>query len=51
MEAQAALKTGYATLNLNTVLTDNEGNIIHKPKTKNESQKQVRCNKKKKPTH
>ena len=43
-------KTGCTTLTLNIVLTDNEGNIIHKPKTKNESQKQIRDTKNK-PTH
>ena len=41
MEAQAALKIGGNKVDRqsksNIVLTDNEGNIIHKPKTKIET--------------
>ena len=47
MEAQKAQNQYEQPL---VVLTDNEGNIIHKPKTKIKSKKQVRWNKKK-PTH
>ena len=49
MEAEMALKGVLNTTNYNynskSVLTNNEGNIIHKPKIKNENQKQIRSTK------